>query len=136
MFQQGRDKQMKVKELKAEGLQKKYTVTIENKDFEEKVENKLNNLAKTIKLPGFRPGKAPKEMLKQKYRSSVLGEALDEVINEATNNVIKENNLRLAMQPNVKIEKFEDGKDIKFDITAELLPEIKLGDFSKIKVEN
>ena len=74
-------------------------------------------------------------MLKQKYRSSVLGEALDEVINEATNNVIKENNLRLAMQPNVKIEKFEDGKDIKFDITAELLPEIKLGDFSKIKVE-
>ena len=63
MFQQGRDKQMKVKELKAEGLQKKYTVTIENKDFEEKVENKLNNLAKTIKLPGFRPGKAPKEML-------------------------------------------------------------------------
>ena len=135
MFQQGRDKQMKVKELKAEGLQKKYTVTIENKDFEEKVENKLNNLAKTIKLPGFRPGKAPKEMLKQKYRSSVLGEALDEAINEATNNVIKENNLRLAMQPNVKIEKFEDGKDIKFDITAELLPEIKLGDFSKIKVE-
>ena len=108
MFQQGRDKQMKVKELKAEGLQKKYTVTIENKDFEEKVENKLNNLAKTIKLPGFRPGKAPKEMLKQKYRSSVLGEALDEAINEATNNVIKENNLRLAMQPNVKIEKFED----------------------------
>ena len=135
VFQQGRDKQMKVKELKAEGLQKKYTVTIENKDFEEKVENKLNNLAKTIKLPGFRPGKAPKEMLKQKYRSSVLGEALDEVINEATNNVIKENNLRLAMQPNVKIEKFEDGKDINFDITAELLPEIKLGDFSKIKVE-
>ena len=135
MFQQGRDKQMKVKELKAEGLQKKYTVTIENKDFEEKVENKLNNLAKTIKLPGFRPGKAPKEMLKQKYRSSVLGEALDEAINEATNNVIKENNLRLAMEPNVKIEKFEDGKDIKFDITAELLPEIKLGDFSKIKVE-
>ena len=64
-------------------------------------------------MPGFRPGKAPKEMLKQKYRSSVLGEALDEVINEATNNVIKENNLRLAMQPNVKIEKFEDRWGIK-----------------------
>lgn len=126
---------MKVKELKSDGLQKKYAVTIENEEFESKVDAKLDHIAKTTKIPGFRPGKAPKEMLKQKYRSSVLGEALDEVINEATNNVIKDNSLRLAMQPNVKIGKFEDGKDIEFEVTAELMPEIKLGDFSKINVE-
>nr|QIM10322.1 trigger factor [uncultured Alphaproteobacteria bacterium] len=126
---------MKVKELKSDGLQKKYAVTIENEEFESKVDAKLDHIAKTTKIPGFRPGKAPKEMLKQKYRSSVLGEALDEVINEATNNVIKDNGLRLAMQPNVKISKFEDGKDIEFEVTAELMPEIKLGDFSKITVE-
>lgn len=126
---------MKVKELKADGLQKKYAVTIENEEFESKVDAKLNHIAKTTKIPGFRPGKAPKEMLKQKYRSSVLGEALDEVINEATNNVVKDNNLRLAMRPDVKIGKFEDGKDIEFEVTAELMPEIKLGDFSKIAVE-
>lgn len=134
-FQQEREKQMKVKELKADGLQKKYAVTIENEEFENKVDAKLDHIAKTTKIPGFRPGKAPKEMLKQKYRSSVLGEALDEVINEAVNKLIKDNNLRLAMQPNVKIGKFEDGKDIEFEATAELMPEIKLGDFSKISVE-
>ena len=69
---------MKVTEQKAEGLKKKYQVVIENKDFEAKVEKKLNEIAKNVKLPGFRPGKAPKEMLKQKYRASVMGEALDE----------------------------------------------------------
>lgn len=127
--------QMKVKELKSEGLQKKYAVTVAADEFEAKVESKLDQIAKTTKIPGFRPGKAPKEMLKQKYRSSVLGEALDEVVSEAANNVIKENSLRLAMQPNVKISKFEDGKDIEFEIDAELMPEIKLGDFSKITVE-
>lgn len=126
---------MKVKELKADGLQKKFAVTIENSEFEAKVDAKLDQIAKTTKIPGFRPGKAPKEMLKQKYRSSILGEVLDEVIGGAANEVIKENKLRLAMQPNVKISKFEDGKDIEFEMTAELMPEIKLGDFSKITVE-
>ncbi len=130
-----RIKKMKTKELKAEGLQKKYTVTIENEEFEKKVDAKLEHIAKTTKIPGFRPGKAPKDMLKQKYRASVLGEALDELVGETVNNVIKENKLRLAMQPNVKINKFEDGKDIEFEMTAELMPEIKIGDFSKIKVE-
>lgn len=126
---------MKVKKLKSDGLQKKYAVTIENEEFENKVDAKLSHIAKTTKIPGFRPGKAPKEMLKQKYRSSVLGEALDEAVNEAVNTVIKDNGLRLAMQPDVKIGKFEDGKDIEFEVTAELMPEIKLGDFSKINVE-
>lgn len=126
---------MKTKELKASGLNKKYSVTIENEEFEAKVDAKINQLAKNTKLPGFRPGKAPKDMLKQKYRASVLGEALDEAVNDAVNNVVKENKLRLAMQPNVKIEKFEEGKDVELEINAELMPEIKLGDFSKIAVE-
>ena len=60
------EKKMKVTEQKAEGLKKKYQVVIENRDFEAKVEKKLNEVAKNVKLPGFRPGKAPKEMLKQK----------------------------------------------------------------------
>ena len=126
---------MKTKELKASGLNKKYSVIIENEEFEAKVDAKINQLAKNTKLPGFRPGKAPKDMLKQKYRASVLGEALDEAVNDAVNNVVKESKLRLAMQPNVKIEKFEEGKDVELEINAELMPEIKLGDFSKIAVE-
>ncbi len=126
---------MKVTEQKAEGLKKKYQVVIEHKDFEAKVEQKLNDVAKNVKLPGFRPGKAPKEMLKQKYRTSVMGEALDEIVRDAADQVVKENKLKLALRPNISITKFDEGKDIEFDIEAEILPEIKVGDFSEIKVE-
>ena len=126
---------MKVTEQKAEGLKKKYQVVIENRDFEAKVEKKLNEVAKNVKLPGFRPGKAPKEMLKQKYRASVMGEALDEMVRDAADEVVKENKLKLALRPSISITKFDEGKDIEFDMEAETLPEIKVGDFSDVKVE-
>lgn len=125
---------MKVAELKAEGLKKKYHATLEYNTFEAKVDAKLDTIGKTTKISGFRPGKAPKDMLKQKYRSSVLGEALDDMINEATNKIVSDANLKLAMQPAVQITKFEDGKDIEFDVEVETMPEIEVKDFSHISL--
>ena len=126
---------MKVKELKAEGLKKKYQVVVENKDFEAKVEEIIAKMAKSAKLPGFRPGKAPKEMLKQKYRANALGEALDSIINSTADQIVKDNKLELALRPDIKITKFEDGSDVEFEMNAEVLPEIKVIDFSEIKLE-
>ena len=126
---------MKATELKSEGLKKEYTVVIPAADFEKQVEAKINQIAKSTKIPGFRPGKAPKEMLKQKYRAAVLGEVLDEAVRDATEEVIKSNKLNPAMMPNIKVTKFEDGKDIEFSLSVELMPEIKVGDLSSIKLE-
>ena len=126
---------MNVKEGKSKGLNKKYTVTIAAADFAAAVDKKLSSVSKNIKLPGFRAGKAPKSMIEQKYRPSVLGEVLDDMIKDAVNKVIEDNKLRPAVTPDVKIEKFEDGKDIEFTVEAEVLPEITLGDFSKISLK-
>lgn len=126
---------MNVKELKSEGLKKTFQVTIASADFENKVEKKINALAKTTKLPGFRPGKAPKTMLMQKFRPSVLGEALDDMINEAANEVLVSNKITPAMTPDIKMDKFEEGKDISFEMNLEVLPEIKFGDLSVVKLE-
>ena len=126
---------MNVKEGKSKGLNKKYTVTIAAADFAAAVDKKLDSVAKNVKLPGFRAGKAPKSMIEQKYRPSVLGEVLDDMIRDATNKVIDDNKLRPAVTPDIKIEKFEDGKDIEFTIETEVLPEITLGDFSKISLK-
>lgn len=126
---------MKLSELKSEGLSKKYQVVVEGKDFEAKVDEKLNQVAKNTKIAGFRPGKAPKEMLKQKYRASVVGEALDEVVRETADSIVKDKKLKLAMQPNIKITKFEDGNDLEFDVELEVMPEFEIGDFSEIKLE-
>ncbi|MBQ7659485.1 MAG: trigger factor [Alphaproteobacteria bacterium] len=126
---------MKATEEKSKGLTKKFKAVIAAADFEKEVEKRIEKLAKTTKLPGFRPGKAPKAMLEQKYRSAVLGEALDFVVQDAVSQIVKDNKLRLAFEPSVKLEKFEDGKDITFVMEAEVLPEIKLSDFSSLKLE-
>ncbi len=125
---------MNVKEEKTKGLVKKYTVTLAAEDFANNVNKKLEQVAKNIKLPGFRAGKAPKSMIEQKYRPSVLGEVLDDMIRDATNKVISDNKLRPAVTPDINIVSFEDGKDIEFTIEAEVLPEITVGDFSKISL--
>lgn len=123
---------MNVKEEKTKGLNKKYNVTLAAADFANAVDKKLEQVAKTVKLAGFRAGHAPKAMINQKYRPSVLGEVLDDMIRDAVNEVIANNKLRPAVTPDIKIEKFEDGKDVEFTVEVEVLPEIKVGDFSKI----
>ncbi len=126
---------MNITELKSEGLKKEYKIVVPAKDMEAKVDSKLAAVSKNVKLPGFRPGKAPKAMLKQKYKASVTGEALDDLVREATDEVIKSKELRPAMMPNVKITSFADGKDVEFEMSVEVLPEIKFGDLSAISLE-
>lgn len=126
---------MKVNELKSEGLNKQYKVTVPAADFEAQVNDKIKQIAKTAKLPGFRAGKAPFEMLKKKYHESVVGEVLDEAIRKATEELIKDKKLRPATQPSVKILSFEDGKDLEFEVSLEDLPEIKLKDFKNIALD-
>ncbi len=125
---------MKFEELKSKGLNKKYNVTIAAADFATAVDKKLDEVAKTVKMPGFRAGKTPKAMIEQRYRPSVLGEVLDDMIRDATNQLFEETKIRPAVAPDIKLDKFEDGKDIQFAVEVEVLPEITLGDFSKISL--
>lgn len=126
---------MKVTELKSEGLKKEFKVSIPSSDFEKKVDEKINQIAKSTKVPGFRAGKAPVAMLKQKYKSSVMGEVLEQLVQTSTDEVIKDKNLHPVMLPDVKITSFAEGKDIEFDISVEVMPEIKFGNFSDIELE-
>ena len=126
---------MKISQEKSKGLTFSCTAVIAADDFEKEVQNRIARMAKGAKLPGFRPGKAPMAMLNQKYRGAALGEALDYMVQKSVAEIIKEKNLRVAMEPEVKLGKFEDGKDIEFTMEVDTLPEIKLGDFSKIKLE-
>ncbi len=126
---------MKVTEEKSKGLVKKFKAVIEAADFEKEVQSHIQKLAKTTKLPGFRPGKAPAAMINQKFRGAAVGDALEEIIQKSVNEIIAENNLRITHEPNVKLSKFEEGKDIEFSMEVEVLPDVKLSDFSKIKLE-
>ena len=126
---------MNVTELKSEGLKKEYKVSIPAADVAAKVDEKINQVSKNIKLPGFRPGKAPKAMLKQKYKASVMGEVLDDMVREASEKVVLDKKLRPAMMPAVKITAYGEDKDIEFEMSLEILPEFKLGDISKMNLK-
>ena len=126
---------MKITELKSEGLNKSYKVVVPADDFTKEVDNKLAHIAKTAKIQGFRAGKAPLSMIKKKYLNEVMAEALDDMVRSSTSQVLSDKKLRPVNQPSVKINSFGEGKDLEFEMDVEILPDIKIGDFSKISLD-
>lgn len=126
---------MQVTELAAEGLKRAFTVVVPAADIAAARDQRLASLAKDIRLPGFRPGKVPMGVVKQRYGSAIMGEVLEEQVQSATKNVVDERGLRPAMQPKIELVNFSDGADLEFKIELEQLPEIPLPDFSAIELE-
>ena len=85
---------------KTSDLKKHFDIKIAAKDFAAKIEEKLAKIAQEAKLPGFRAGHAPKELIKSKYENAVKGEALDELIQSVTEKTFKDNNIRPALRSN------------------------------------
>ena len=126
---------MQVTETKNEGLSREYTIVVSADEFEEQVSSRLNELSKTMQMPGFRKGKVPVSLLRKKYGQNVMGEALEKAVQDGSAKVMSDNDLRPAMQPKIEITSFEEGKDLEYTMAVDVMPEIDLGDFSKIEVE-
>ncbi|NQU59696.1 MAG: trigger factor [Rhodospirillales bacterium] len=126
---------MQVTETKSEGLTREFTVALPAKEIEEKIVHRLKEIAPTVQIPGFRPGKVPQAVLRKKYGPSVMGEVLERAVTDSYQQALAEKGLRPAMQPKIKVTKFEDGEDLEYTMAFELLPEITPIDFSKIKLE-
>ena len=128
---------MHVTETLSEGLKRAYTVVVDAADIEGKRTSKLTELGRTVRLPGFRPGKVPMPVMKQRYGTAVMAEVLEESVDEATRQVLSDRGLRPAMQPRVTPINLDPGakgaaRDLEFKVELELLPEITLPDFSAI----
>ena len=126
---------MQVTETKNEGLSREYSMVIAAADFEATITSRLEEISKTINMPGFRKGKVPVSLVRKKHGQDIMGEVLDKTINDAATKLLTDNDLRPAMQPKIEIVKFEDGKDIECTLAVDVMPVIDLGDFSKIKIE-
>ena len=126
---------MQITETKSEGLNREYTVKVLAKDLEGKMQTRLEELGRTVNLPGFRPGKAPLPLLKQRFGQAVLGEVLQAAVTDSTAEAITEQNLRPAMQPKIELKEYDEGKDLEYTMSVELMPEFEPIDFSKLKLE-
>ncbi|MEK0084436.1 trigger factor [Benzoatithermus flavus] len=123
---------MQVTQIAAEGLKREYKVTVPASEIESRVQSRLEKLAKTIRLPGFRPGKAPLPLLKKQYGRSILGEVLEEAVDEGSRKTIGDNQLRPALRPKIEVTSFDEGKDLEFAMKLEVLPEVPQVDLDAI----
>src|SRR3984885_740876 len=128
---------MQVTETLSDGLKRNYTVVLPVADLESRRTERLTTLGKTLRLPGFRPGKVPMPIVKQRYGTAVSAEVLEESVNEATQKVLSERGLRPAQQPKVDLVTENPTaltSDLEFTVVLELLPDIVLPDFGTIEL--
>lgn len=126
---------MNVKEIKKEGLSHELEITVPANDIDNHVVDRLKEVIKTAKTPGFRPGKMPMEMARKKYGRAVMGEVLETAVNDATQKVIKDKKLRPAMQPKIEVKEFDEGKDLVFSLKLDVLPDFDVMDTKGLKIE-
>jgi len=117
-------------------LERRLNMAVPVADIDREVEQRLQKLSRTVRMPGFRPGKVPLKIVAQQYgpqvRSEVLGDAVQKVYSQA----VQEQNLRVAGYPRIEPKKGETGADkIEFSATFEVYPEVKLGDIAGVSIE-
>ncbi len=125
---------MQVTETLSDGLKRAYTVVLPAADIESRRSARFTDLGKTVRLPGFRPGKVPLPVLQQRYGSAVTAEVVEQSVVEATRQVLSERGLRAAVQPKVDLVSSDPASDLEFKVEVELLPEIALPDFAAIEL--
>jgi trigger factor len=117
------------------GLDRHYKVTVPYSKVDTKIDDKVSKIQGKYKLDGFRAGKVPANVIKEKHELGLLSEIGEEIINEAIQDIVKNNNLRIALQPKVEIKSFEKGKDLEFSVEIEVFPEVQDLNYGKISLE-
>jgi trigger factor len=126
---------MQVTETGGEGLKREFRIVVPADELEDKVVRRLDELGRTIRLPGFRPGKVPMQLLRRRYGPSVLGEVVQSTVQDSSAETIREHNLRPALPPKVDIVSFSEGADLEYSMQLEVLPDIPEPDFGSLVVE-
>jgi trigger factor len=127
---------MQIVETANEGLKRGYTVTISAKDISARIEGEVKKIAPQMRLPGFRPGKVPVNLVKKMHGPAIHQEALNTSIREAMDQLVSEKKLRPAMQPDVSLgEGYEEGKDAELSVSLEVLPQIAAPLIEGLKLE-
>ena len=127
---------MQIVETTNEGLKRAYTVKIAAKDIASRIDGEARRMAPQARMPGFRAGKVPANLLKKMHGPQLHQEALNTSIREAMDKLVADNKLRPAMQPEVSLgEGYEEGKDAELSVSLEVLPQITAPSLDGLKLE-
>jgi len=108
------------------GLERRLTVGVPAERVDQAVDQRLKDAAKNVRLPGFRPGKVPMRVMKQRFGAGVRQEVLGEVISQSFQEAVVSEKLRPAGQPKIEARNFDAGKDVEYTATFEIFPNIEI----------
>lgn len=117
-----------------DSCKKKIKFDIAFKDYQAKVQSSYLTLARQVKVPGFRPGKAPISMLEKRFGPNVKKEVMTQLVGERLAEVIEEKGFRSVSPPKILEVEAEEGTDISVSASVEIVPEFKIKDYSKVEI--
>ena len=125
--------QVSVETLK--GLERKVTVSVPAEKVEEEVSLRLRNLARKVKVDGFRPGKVPLHVVQSRYSASVREEVAREMVQSTLYEALQKNELVPAGYPYVEPEQVEQGKDFRYTAVFEVMPVFEVAELNQAPVQ-
>jgi trigger factor len=127
-------RQMQVTVEAGEGLARRMTVELPADDVEQQVDKRLRDVARQARLPGFRPGKVPMRVLRQRFGDSVRGEVLGELVQSSFSQAVAEQELRPAGRPEIEPDIDTAGRRYAYTARFEVLPEVSLKDLAGSRI--
>ena len=116
-------------------LERKLTIQVPPERVNDEVDNRLKSLAKRVRLDGFRPGKVPLKVVRQRYGSGVYQEVLGEVLQQSYREAVQQEGLEPAGNPSIEPKNVEEGQPIEFVASFQVFPEVEVADFTGVEIE-
>ncbi|MEA3054350.1 MAG: trigger factor [Sphingomonadales bacterium] len=126
---------MQTVETLNQGLKRAYRITISKQDIDARVDGELKKVAPQIRMPGFRPGKVPPNLVRKMHGQAIEQEALQTAVQEGVQQLLAEQKLRPAMQPQVELEEGGPGRDAVVKVELETLPEVPAPKIDSLRLE-
>ena len=127
---------MQIVETTNEGLKRAYTVKIPAKDIEARIDAEVKKVAPQVRMPGFRPGKVPANLIKKMHGEALHSDAFNTAVRESVDQLMRDKKLRPALQPKVDLgDGYAQGKDAELSVELEVLPEIETPSVEGLKLE-
>ncbi len=116
-------------------LERKVTVGIPAQQIESALANRINEVSRTARIDGFRPGKVPVKVVKKRFGPALRGEVIEKAIQDSIFEALSQQNINPAGMPAIESVSGEEGQDLEYVARLEVFPEIDLAEFSKITIE-
>ena len=126
---------MQVKLEKNGAIGRVLNITVPAERLEDEIKTRLQGMVKNVKIPGFRPGKAPLAVVESKYRADIVEEVSGNIVESSLREALESKDLRMAVQPDLDIQPYSKETGLTYKASFDVHPEIKKLDLSGVKLK-